>query len=112
MCPGAAQSPNQIDARNDVAPLIAAAHLQSAAIGVEEYEKVVSLQEWITEFGERDSFFGLQTPADGFFADEIVYGKEFSNVAQKFHHRDRAEPIEIVDDARRIRLRVEIQKAS
>ena len=41
----AAQLANQIDAGGDVAPLIAAAHLQRAAVAIEQLQEVVGLQQ-------------------------------------------------------------------
>ena len=106
-----AQPANQIDAGNDVAPLIAATHLQSATISIEQDQIVVGLQQRIAELGEGNSVFGFQTPLDRFFPDQIIYREEFPDVAQKLHHRNRSQPIEVVDDARRIGPGVEIQKA-
>ena len=57
---GAAQLADQIDAGGDVAPLIAAAHLQRAAVAIEQLEKVVRLQQQVAELGVRNAVFALE----------------------------------------------------
>ena len=56
----AAQSPDEINAGQDVAPLIAAAHLQCAFVSIVQHQKIVCLQQRITEFGKRNAFIRFQ----------------------------------------------------
>src|SRR5436190_24334526 len=98
----ATQSPDQISSGQNVAPLIAAAHLQSAFVPVEEHEIVVCLQQWISKFGERYAVLRFQPAADRFFAEQVVDGEVFPHITQKFHHRYWSQPVLIVYDERRI----------
>ncbi len=50
---GVLDAANQIDAGGDVAPLVAAAHLERALPLAEEMQEVVSLEQHVAEFGER-----------------------------------------------------------
>jgi hypothetical protein len=43
---------DEIDARRNIAPLIAAAHLQHAPVAIEELEEIVRLQHEIAELGD------------------------------------------------------------
>ena len=61
-------------------------------------EEVVRLQEHIGKFRVGDTRFrGLEARADAVALDHLVYRKMLSHVAQEFHHRDRAQPVGIVD---------------
>src|ERR1051326_4484849 len=106
------QTANQIDARENISPLIAAAHLQRALESIMQHQIVVGLQQRIAEFSERNTFVRIQAPADGFLAQQIVDGEMFAHVAQELHHGDWAKPVSIVDDARRIAGGVEIKKTA
>src|ERR1041384_223514 len=107
-----AQTTNQIGSRQDVSPLIAPTHLQSAVESIEENQVVVSLQQRISKFRERDSFLRFQAPADRLFAEQTIHSEVLADIAQKFHHRDWAQPIVVVDNKGRIFLRVEIQEVT
>ena len=54
---------NESHARGDVAPLVAAAHLQRAAVAIVQHEKVVRLQQQVAELGERDALVALRAAA-------------------------------------------------
>ena len=45
---------HEVGASRDVAPLVGAAHLDRAAVGVEEVEEVVALEDLVAELGERE----------------------------------------------------------
>src|SRR5260370_17003714 len=60
MRPRTAQPANQINSGENVSPLIAAAHLQSATMPVIENEVIVGLQQWIAELSKTNTFFVLQ----------------------------------------------------
>src|SRR6266436_3543065 len=77
-----------------------------------EDQVIVGLQQWIAELSKRNAFISFESPLDGFFSQQTIHRKIFSDIAEELHHRDRSEPVRIVDDARRIRRRVEIKKAA
>src|SRR5207249_11249766 len=45
---------DQVDPRGDVAPLIAAAHLDRALFAAKQVQEVVRLEQHVAEFGVRD----------------------------------------------------------
>ena len=47
----ALETPDQVDSRRDVPPLVAAAHLQGAPLLAVQVQKVVRLQQHVTELG-------------------------------------------------------------
>ncbi len=52
--------PDQVDAGHNVAPLIAAAHLQAAVVVFIEFQKVVRLQQHVIEFDETEAVVGVE----------------------------------------------------
>ena len=48
-----AHAPAEIDAVDDVAPLVGAAHLQHAAVALVQLDEIVGLQDHVVEFEER-----------------------------------------------------------
>ena len=54
-CASAPRSANELDARGDVAPLVAAAELQRDSRRTAELEKVVGLEQHVGELGEGDA---------------------------------------------------------
>ena len=79
----AAQLADQIDAGGDVAPLIAAAHLQTAAVAIEQLQEVVGLQQQVAELGERDAFLALEPPVHRLLLQHVVDGEVLAGVAQE-----------------------------
>jgi hypothetical protein len=105
-----AQLADEIDSRGDVAPLIAAAHLQSAAVPVEQLQEVVRLQHEIAELGVRNAIFAFETTAHRFFLQHVVDGEMLAGVAEKRDEIDRRQPVGVVDDARGVLAWRKIQK--
>src|SRR5262249_51777885 len=108
----AAQAPNQISSGEDISPLIATAHLQSTFVAIVQHQVVISLQQRITEFSERDPVVRFQATTDRFFAEQTIDGEMFSYVTQELHHGDWPEPICVVHNARRILFSIEIEKVT
>ena len=90
---------DQLDARDDVAPLVAAARLESAAVLVVELQKVVGLQEHVAELGVRDAILPLQPRLHRVLRHHVVDGEVLADIAQEVHHRNRRQPVGVVDDA-------------
>ena len=106
-----AQLPNQLDARRDVAPLIAAAHLQGAAVAIEQFEEIARLQQEIAELGVGDPFLVLEAPVHRLLLQHVVHGEMLPGVPQEPEQAERGEPVGIVDDARGIAGAIEVEEA-
>ena len=60
----AVDPPRQLDAGDDVPPLVGAAHLQHAAVAAGEFQKVVGLQHHVVEFEKRQRLLAIQAQPD------------------------------------------------
>ena len=54
----------EIDAADDIAPLVRAPHLQPAAVKPGQFDEVVGLQHHVVEFEEAQRLFALQATLD------------------------------------------------
>ena len=105
------QTADQILPGHDVAPLVAAPHLQGAVVAIVEHQKVVGLQQHVAKFGEGDAVFRLDPPLHRLLGEHAVDGEVFADITQEIDVTDSAQPIVIIDDGRRIRFGVKIQEA-
>ncbi len=78
---GVLDAANEIDAGGDVAPLVAAAHLERALPLAEQVQEVVGLQQHVAEFCERQP--GLEPRLHRLLLQHDVDGEVLANVAQK-----------------------------
>ena len=106
----ASHAPNQIHPRSDVAPLIAAAHLQRATESIVQHEIVVRLQQRVAELGERDSVFALGAALDRLLCQHRVHGEMLPDVTHEFDRTELGEPVRVVHEPRRIGCDVEVEK--
>src|SRR5262249_11227411 len=53
----------ELDAADDIAPLIGAAHLQDAVVAPGQLEKIVSLEDHVVEFEEGERLLALESQA-------------------------------------------------
>ena len=53
-------APAEIDAVDDIAPLIGAAHLQHAVVALVQFDEVVGLQHHVIEFEERQFLLAVE----------------------------------------------------
>ncbi len=98
---GGAGAADEVDAGDDVAPLVAAADLQPAPVGVVEMQEVVGLQEHVAELREGDAVVGpLQAGLDGLLRHHLVHREVLADVAQEVDEADPAEPVGVVDEDR------------
>src|SRR4029453_3900320 len=104
-----AEFANQIDSSRDVAPLIAAAHLEATTVTIEELQEVVSLQHQIAELGEGDPILTFARAAYRLFLEHVIHGEMLPSVAQKRQQIDGPKPIGVIDDARLVGLAAEIK---
>jgi hypothetical protein len=86
----------QVGTRGDVAPLVAAAHLQLAALGLEQVPEVVRLDQHVAELGVRDP---LGHPArHRLLLQHAPHPEVPSRVAQELHQREPSEPVGVVPE--------------
>ena len=50
----------QVDAIDDIAPLIRAAKLQQAAVAPVQFQKVIGLQDHVVKFEKRERLFAVE----------------------------------------------------
>ena len=81
---GAAESSDEVGAGDDVAPLVTAAHLQAAAVAVEEFEEVVGLEQGVGKLGVGDALLaGLEAVLDRISRHHRVDREKFADIAEK-----------------------------
>ena len=62
----------QVDAADDVAPLVGSAHLQQAAIAAAQFQEVIGLKDRIVEFEEGERLLALEPQPDRVHAHHPV----------------------------------------
>ena len=99
---------DQLDAGGDVAPLVAAAGLQDAAVAAVQLEVVERLQQHVAELGVADA--GLEPAADDVAGQHPVDREVLADVAEEVERAERLGPVEVVDDRGRV-VAVEVDEA-
>lgn len=103
---------NEVHACGDVAPLVAAADLEFAAVDAGEVVEVVGLEEHVAEFRVADANLAVfHACADGFFGDHLIDGEVLADVAEEVEEADGAEPVGVVDEASGVGGGVEVEEA-
>ena len=90
------QPPAEIDAADDVAPLVGAAHLQHAAVAAVELDEVVGLQDHVVEFEERQFLLALEPQLHRIEGEHAVDREVAADVAQEVDVVERVQPVGIV----------------
>jgi hypothetical protein len=90
----------EIDAVDDVAPLIGAAHLQHAAGALVELDEVVGLQDHVVEFEERQLLLAVEPHLHRVEAQHAVDREMPADVAQEVDVVERIEPVGVVGHQR------------
>ncbi len=93
---------DQLGAGGDVAPLIAAAHLERAAVVQVQAQEVVGLQQHVAELGERQALLALQPRLDRVLGRHVVDGEVLADVAQELDQVELAQPVGVVEQQRRV----------
>jgi len=93
---------DQLCAGGDVAPLVAAAHLERAAVIQVQAQKVVGLQQHVAELGEGQALFALQPRLDRVLSRHVVDGEVLADVAQELDQVELAQPVGVVEQQRRV----------
>ena len=91
-------APDQVDAGDDVAPLVGSADLDRAAEVVVQPQVVVGLQQHVAELGERDAVLGVDPHLDALAGEHLVDRDVLADVAQELEDRDRLRPVAVVDE--------------
>jgi hypothetical protein len=92
-----AQTAGEVHARDDIAPLIAAADLEAAIERVVEVEEVVGLEQAVGELGVGDAVVAIfKARAYGVAGEHDVDGEMLADVAQEVEQRQLAEPVRVV----------------
>ena len=91
---GALDPADELDARDDVAPLIVAPDLEAAAVALVELEEIVALEELIVELDEGEP--GLHPHLVGLEGEHAVDREMPADVAQEVDVVEVGEPILVV----------------
>jgi hypothetical protein len=101
---------DQIDAGDDVAPLIGAAELQSHVMLAVQLQKIVALQQRIGEFEKCQPLLAFQPRAHGIEGQHAADREMRTDFAQKFDEAEFIQPIRVVDQDGIARAVAEAQK--
>src|SRR2546425_10934580 len=100
--------PDEIDAGSDVPPLIAAAHLDGAALAPEQVQEIVRLEQHVAELGVRDA--RVEPRLHRLLLEHHVHAEVLADVAQEVHEALLPEPFGVVEhDGARLR-RIEVEQ--
>ena len=100
----------EIDAGNDVAPLIGAAHLQRAAVALVEFDEIVGLQHHVIEFEERQFLLAVEPHLDRVEGEHAVDREVLADIAQEIDVVERVQPVGIVGHDGVAAVALEFQK--
>jgi hypothetical protein len=93
----ARDSPNQLDARRDIPPLITPADLQRGAFAPVQLQVVVRLKQHVRELGIRDAF--LEASLHRLLLHHVVHGEVLADVAHEADRAQREQPLRVVAHA-------------
>ena len=93
---GSPQAAAEIDAGDDVAPLVRAAHLQRAAVAPVKLDEVVGLQAHVVEFEERELLLALEPELHRVHRQHAVDGEVAADVAQELDVVELGQPFGVV----------------
>lgn len=102
---------DEVGARGDVAPLVAAADLQGAAVAAVQLQVVVGLQDLVAELGVAEPF-ALQPRGHRLPGEHAVDREVLADVAQEVDGAQLAGPVEVADETGRVGLGVEVEKSA
>ena len=88
---------DEVDPREDVAPLVGAADLQLAAQVLVEVGVVVGLQEHVAELGVGDAVLPGHPGLHAVAGHHLVHGDVLAHVAQEVEQAELARPSQVVD---------------
>ena len=86
----------EVDAVDDVAPLVRSAHLQNAAVAFVKLHEIVGLQDHVVEFEKRQRLLALQAQLHRVERQHLVDGEMAADVAQEGNIVQPVEPLGVV----------------
>ncbi len=93
---GVGHAAAEIGAHDNVAPLVRAAHLQDAAMALEELHVIVGLQDHVVEFEEAERLVAIEPQLHRVHRQHAVDREVPADVAQQRDVEQRVEPLGIV----------------
>ena len=100
---------DQLHARRDVPPLVAATHLQGAAALPVQMQEIERLEQHVAEFGVRQT--ALEAGLHRFLLEHQVDGEVLADVPQKVDQGQRREPLGVVEHERTAGAGADLEKA-
>ena len=89
---------DQVSAAEHVAPLVVAAHLQPAAVALEQLQEVVGLHQHVRELQERQAVVRRHARLIAFGRQHLVDGEKRADVAHEVDEVQVTQPVAVVDD--------------
>ena len=93
----ASHAPAEIDAVDDIAPLIGAAHLQAAAVAATQFDEIVCLQHHVIELDEAHRLLAFEPELDAVHRQHAVDRHVPADIAQEVDVIELQEPLGIID---------------
>ncbi len=90
----------KLDAVDDVAPLVRAAHLQHAVVAAGKLKKIVSLEQHVVEFEEGQRLLALKPQLHRIEGEHPIDGEVAAVFAQKIDVIEVLEPLVVIDEER------------
>ena len=87
----------QIDAVDDIAPLVRAAHLQVTIVATRQFDIVIGLADHVVELDEAHLLFAFQPQPHRIHRQHPVDGKVAPDVSEHFDVAELQQPVGIVD---------------
>src|SRR6202000_2728427 len=88
---------DQFLARQDVSPLVAAAHLNGASVMLKKVKKIVCLHQNVAELGVGNAVIAFfETRPHGVSLDHLVHGKVLADVAEEIEQIQPQQPVRVV----------------
>ena len=103
-------APPQLDAVDDISPLVGAAHLQHASLAPRQFEEVIGLQDHVVEFEEGERLLAVESQLHRIETQHAVDGEMHTIVAQEIDVVEMIQPVGIVDHPRIRGAIAEIEK--
>jgi hypothetical protein len=92
---------HEVDAHDDVAPLVAAAHLQRHAVAPAQLHEVVALQQHVVELDEAQRLVAVEPQLHAVHGQHAVHAEMPAHLAQEGDVAQLVQPLGIVEhDAR------------
>src|SRR6185437_7297292 len=90
-------APPELDARDDVAPLIGAAHLHGAIMPPRQLQEIIGLEHHVVELEEGERLLALEPQFDAVEAEHAVDREMPAIVPEEGDVVELVEPIGVVD---------------